>query len=52
MKAVVSNGQLMAVFAFLLVNLIGLFGRIGVMFFFCIYVLGNPLLMVPVMLAF
>lgn len=51
-KAVVSNGQLMAVFAFLLVNLIGLFGRIGVMFFFCIYVLGNPLLMVPVMLAF
>ncbi|WP_164719467.1 MFS transporter [Actinomyces howellii] len=51
-KAVVSNGQLLVVFFVLLTNLIGLFGRIGVMFFFCADVLGNPLLMVPVMLAF
>lgn len=51
-KAVLSNGQLLVVFFTLLVNLIGLFGRIGVMFFYCIYILGNPVLMAPVMLAF
>lgn len=51
-KAVLSNGQLLVVFFTLLVNLIGLFGRIGVMFFFCIYVLGNPVLMAGVMSAF
>ncbi|CED91253.1 MFS transporter [Actinomyces succiniciruminis] len=51
-KAVLSNGQLLVVFFCLLINLIGLFGRIGVMFFFCADFLGNPLLMVPVMLAF
>ncbi len=51
-KAVVSNGQLLVVFFTLLINLIGLFGRIGVMFFFCADVLGNQILMVPVMLAF
>lgn len=51
-KAVVTNGQLMVVFFTLLLLLIGLFGRIGVMFYYCIYVLGNPILMAPVMLAF
>ncbi|WP_172191758.1 MFS transporter [Actinomyces faecalis] len=51
-KAVVTNGQLMIVFLFLLLNLVGLFGRIGVMFFYCVNVLGSPVLMAPVMLAF
>lgn len=51
-KAVVSNGQLLVVFFFLLTNLIGLFGRIGVMYLFCIHILGSPGLMAPVMLAF
>ncbi|MCL3777446.1 MFS transporter [Actinomyces sp. 186855] len=51
-KAVVSNGQLLVIFFMLLVNLIGLFGRLGVMYFYCIYILGNPVLMAPVMLAF
>lgn len=51
-RAVVTNSQLMIVFSFLLLNLIGLFGRIGVMFFYCVYVLGNPVLMASVMLAF
>lgn len=51
-KAVFSNGQLMIIFGFLLTMLMGLFGRIGVMAFYCIYILGDIRLMAPVMLAF
>ncbi len=51
-KAVASNGHLMIIFAFLLTMLMGLFGRIGVMFFYCTYILGDMRLMAPVMLAF
>ena len=51
-KAVVSNGQLLVVFFCLLILLIGLFGRIGVMFYYCRWILGNPLLMAGVMSAF
>ncbi|SDM67533.1 MFS transporter [Actinomyces ruminicola] len=51
-KAVLTNDQLMVVFFALLLQLFGLFGRIGVMFFYCRWILGNPLLMAGVMLAF
>lgn len=51
-KAVVSNGQLMVVFFNLLSNLIGLFGRIGVMYIYCMVILGDPRAMGPIMLAF
>ncbi|MDU0347970.1 glycoside-pentoside-hexuronide (GPH):cation symporter [Actinomyces sp. MRS3W] len=51
-KAVLSNGQLMVVFFTLLLNLVGLFGRIGVMYIYCIYILGNPTLMAGVMSVF
>ena len=51
-RAVVSNGQLLVVFFCLLIMLIGLFGRIGVMFYYCRWILGNPLLMAGIMSAF
>ncbi|WP_168708191.1 MFS transporter [Actinomyces procaprae] len=51
-KAVVTNDQFMVVFLTLLFQLFGLFGRIGIMFFYCRWILGNPLLMAGVMLAF
>lgn len=51
-KAVVTNSQLMVVFLTLLLTLVGLFGRIGVMIYYCTYILGNPLLMISVMTAF
>lgn len=51
-KAVVTNSQVMVLFFNLLLLLIGLFGRLGVMFFYCTSVLKNPVLMAPVMLAF
>ncbi|SDN41605.1 glycoside/pentoside/hexuronide:cation symporter, GPH family/probable glucitol transport protein GutA [Actinomyces ruminicola] len=51
-KAVLGNGQLMVVFFTLLLQLFGLFGRIGVMFYYCRWILGSPLLMAGVMSAF
>lgn len=51
-KAVLTNDQLMVVFFTLLLQLFGLFGRIGVVFYYCRWILGNPLLMSGVMLAF
>lgn len=51
-KAVVSNSQLVIIFVFMLIMLIGLFGRIGVMLFYARDFLGNPLLMASLMPAF
>ena len=41
-KAVLSNQPLMMVFATLLLNLVGLFGRIGTLAYFVIYNIGSP----------